>query len=40
MSSASFTDRDQLWRDMESGRASDWDIVVAGGGITGSGIFR
>jgi glycerol-3-phosphate dehydrogenase len=40
MSSASFTDRDQLWRDIESGEAGDWDIVVAGGGITGSGIFR
>jgi glycerol-3-phosphate dehydrogenase len=25
---------------MESGQATDWDIVIAGGGITGSGIFR
>ena len=31
MKSVSFTDRDQLWRDMESGQANDWDLIVIGG---------
>jgi glycerol-3-phosphate dehydrogenase len=40
MKSVSFTDRNTLWQDMESGQASDWDVIVIGGGITGAGILR
>lgn len=40
MNTASFTDRDTLWQDMQSGKAGDWDIIVIGGGITGAGILR
>jgi len=40
MSKVSFTDRIQLWEEMEAGSASEWDVIVIGGGITGSGILR
>ena len=40
MNTVSFTDRDQLWQDMKSGSAGEWDIIVVGGGISGAGILR
>jgi glycerol-3-phosphate dehydrogenase len=40
MNTVSFTDRDQLWQDMKSGAAKEWDVIVIGGGITGAGILR
>jgi glycerol-3-phosphate dehydrogenase len=40
MNAISFTDREQLWQDMQSGTAKEWDIIVVGGGITGAGILR
>ncbi len=35
-----FTDRNQLWQDLKSGKPADWDVIVIGGGITGSGVLR
>lgn len=35
-----FPDRETLWQDMAGGSASDWDVIVIGGGITGAGILR
>ena len=40
MNTASFNDRNQLWQDIRSGAAADWDVIVIGGGITGSGVLR
>ena len=40
MNATSFTDREALWQDLMSGSAGEWDIIVVGGGITGSGILR
>jgi glycerol-3-phosphate dehydrogenase len=40
MNATSFTDRETLWHDMQSGVAGPWDIIVVGGGITGAGILR
>jgi len=40
MNTVSFTDRNQLWQDIRSGAAADWDVIVIGGGITGSGVLR
>jgi glycerol-3-phosphate dehydrogenase len=40
MAAVPFTDRNSLWADMEAGTASDWDIIVVGGGITGAGVLR
>jgi glycerol-3-phosphate dehydrogenase len=40
MSTVSFTDRRKLWHEMKSGPASQWDVIVIGGGITGAGILR
>ncbi len=36
----SFSDRNQLWQDLKSATADEWDIIVVGGGITGAGILR
>lgn len=35
-----FTDRNELWQDLKSGGSADWDVIVIGGGITGSGVLR
>jgi len=40
MKTVSFTDRDQLWQEMNSGEGGEWDVIVIGGGITGAGILR
>ena len=40
MDATSFTNRDKLWQDLESGAAGEWDIIVVGGGISGAGILR
>ena len=40
MDATSFTNRDKLWQDLESGSACEWDIIVVGGGISGAGILR
>jgi len=40
MDSVTFPDREQLWRQIKSGEAGAWDIVIIGGGITGAGILR
>jgi glycerol-3-phosphate dehydrogenase len=40
MNTVSFTNRSQLWQDLKSGAATDWDVIVIGGGITGSGVLR
>ena len=36
----SFTDRTQLWRQLEAAGPAAWDVIVIGGGITGAGILR
>jgi len=40
MSSSFFTNRDRIWQCFKSGEAVDWDVIVIGGGITGSGVLR
>jgi glycerol-3-phosphate dehydrogenase len=40
MAAVPFTDKNSLWADMEAGTASEWDIIVVGGGITGAGVLR
>ena len=40
MNTVSFTDRNQLWKDLKSGDAGDWDVIIIGGGITGAGVLR
>lgn len=40
MNTVSFTDRQELWQDMKSGVADEWDVIVVGGGITGAGVLR
>jgi glycerol-3-phosphate dehydrogenase len=40
MNTVSFTDRNQLWQNLKSGDAGDWDVIIIGGGITGAGVLR
>jgi glycerol-3-phosphate dehydrogenase len=35
-----FGDRQRLWEKLQSGAATEWDVIIVGGGITGAGILR